>query len=72
MLALRLDPEMESRLAAMAAKTGRTKTFYARQAIALHLEDMEDYYLAEERLRNYVPGTGTPLETLVAEFGLGD
>lgn len=29
-------------------RTGRTKTFYAREAILQHLEDLEDVYLAEE------------------------
>ncbi|EEZ2543610.1 TPA: CopG family transcriptional regulator, partial [Klebsiella pneumoniae] len=29
-------------------KTGRTKTFYAREAILAHLEDLEDYYLSAE------------------------
>ena len=33
MLAIRLDPEIEKRLEALAKKTGRTKTFYAREAI---------------------------------------
>ena len=32
-------------------KTGRTKTFYAREAILQHLEDLEDVYLATQRLR---------------------
>lgn len=50
MLAIRLDPETEKRLDALAKKTGRTKTFYARQAILEHLEDLEDIYLATERL----------------------
>ncbi len=50
MLAIRLDPEIEKRLEELARKTGRTKTFYAREAILEHLEDLEDVYLAEERL----------------------
>lgn len=50
MLALRLPQEIESRLADLAQKTGRTKTFYAREAILEHLDDLEDLYLAEERL----------------------
>ena len=51
MLAIRLKPELEERLDALAKKTGRTKTFYARQAIEEHLEDLEDYYLALEALQ---------------------
>ena len=52
MLAIRLDQEIESRLEQLAKKTGRTKTYYAREAILEHLEDMEDYYLAVETLQN--------------------
>ncbi len=59
MLAIRLKPEMEERLTKLAEKTGRTKTFYARQAIEQHLEDLEDYYLAAQSLekskRSYTP-----------------
>ena len=50
MLALRLPPELDKRLAALAKKTGRTKSFYAREAILRHLEDLEDYHLARRRL----------------------
>jgi len=50
MLALRLPPDIEKRLDALAKKTGRTKSFYAREAILRHIEDLEDYYLAKRRL----------------------
>lgn len=46
MLAIRLSDEIESRLNSLAKQTGRTKTFYAREAILAHLEDLEDYYLS--------------------------
>ena len=49
MLALRLPEELERRLAALAQRTGRSKSFYAREAITEHLDDLEDAYLAEER-----------------------
>lgn len=51
MLSIRLDSETESRLARLAKITGRTKTFYAREAILKHLEDLEDIYLATQRLQ---------------------
>ena len=51
MLAIRLDKKTEDRLASLARKTGRTKTFYAREAILAHLEDMEDAFLAVPRIR---------------------
>jgi RHH-type rel operon transcriptional repressor/antitoxin RelB len=50
MLALRLPDEVERRLDALAKRTGRTKSFYAREAILSHLDDLEDAYLARERL----------------------
>lgn len=50
MLAVRLPPDIESRLEALAKATGRTKTYYVREAILEHLDDLEDLYLAEQRL----------------------
>lgn len=52
MLAIRLPDEIERRLTELAAKTGRTKTYYAREAIMQHLDELEDVYLAHERLNN--------------------
>ena len=43
MLAIRLPEEIESRLAALASRTGRGKTFYAREAILTYLKNLEDY-----------------------------
>jgi RHH-type transcriptional regulator, rel operon repressor / antitoxin RelB len=51
MLALRLPDEIEQRLDDLAAKTGRSKSFYAREAI---LEELEDAYLGAERLKQPV------------------
>jgi RHH-type rel operon transcriptional repressor/antitoxin RelB len=51
MLAIRLDTETEKRLDRLAKKTGRTKTFYVREAILEHLDDLEDIYLATQRLQ---------------------
>jgi RHH-type rel operon transcriptional repressor/antitoxin RelB len=52
MLALRLTSDIEERLNRLAKRTGRTKSFYAREAIVEHLQDLEDYYLASERIKN--------------------
>ena len=49
MLAIRLPEGIEERLDILAKATGRTKTFYAREAILQHLDDLEDIYLAEKR-----------------------
>ena len=66
MLALRLPLDIEKRLTALAKRTGRTKTFYAREAILRHLEDLEDYHLARKRLRRR--GRRVSLETLEREL----
>ena len=50
MLAIRLQKSIEQRLEKLAKRTGRTKSFYVREAILQHLEDLEDVYLAERAL----------------------
>lgn len=68
MLAIRLDSEIEARLEQLARKTGRTKTYYAREAILEHLEDLEDYYLAVEAIQN--PGKLYTADEAKRELGL--
>jgi RHH-type rel operon transcriptional repressor/antitoxin RelB len=46
MLRVRLEPELEQRLDRLARETGRSKSYYARQAILQFIEDREDYVLA--------------------------
>jgi len=50
MTSLRLDKETDSRLTKLAQVTGRTKSFYIRQLLEEHLDDLEDRYIAEQRL----------------------
>jgi RHH-type rel operon transcriptional repressor/antitoxin RelB len=71
MLALRLPPEIEERLDALARRTGRSKSFYAREAILEHLEDLEDLYLAEEALaEHYASGGKTAsMEQVLEKYG---
>ncbi|HVL30458.1 MAG TPA: TraY domain-containing protein [Sphingomicrobium sp.] len=72
MLAVRLDKDIEMRLERLAARTGRTKTFYAREAIEAHLDDLEDFYLAEERLRGFREEDAISLDDLKADLGLAN
>ena len=62
MLALRLPPEIEKRLEALAKKTGLTKSDYAREAMLRQIEDIEDHYLAQRRLSR--GGSRVTLESL--------
>ena len=74
MLALRLPPEIETRLNDLAKRTGRTKSYYARQAVIEHLEDLEDLYLAEQRLIDLRAGRtqAVPIGEVVKNDGLDD
>lgn len=49
-VSLRLPDDLNIRLSNLADKTGRSKTFYMLEAIRDHLDDLEDLYLAEQRL----------------------
>ena len=66
MLALRLPPDLEKRLADLAKRTGRTKSFYAREAIIEHIDDLEDAYLAEKSIEE--GGEPIPLEDLMKKY----
>lgn len=74
MLAIRLPEEIEARLSALASKTGRTKTFYAKEAILKHLDDLEDYYLAAHVAENVRKGKEKTysIDEVRAELGLDD
>lgn len=74
MLAVRLPSEIENRLQTLAQATGRTKTFYVREAILEYLDDLEDLYLAEQRLIDIHTGKAkvVPLEEVMKRYGLGD
>ena len=50
MLSVRVDPDVERRLAELAKRTGRSKAYYARELIEANIEDLEDRCLAEARL----------------------
>jgi RHH-type rel operon transcriptional repressor/antitoxin RelB len=70
MIAVRLPPEVEKRVKKLARKTGRTRTFYVREAILQHLDDLEDYYLTVQRLEENLPGA--PLQEVERRLGLED
>jgi RHH-type transcriptional regulator, rel operon repressor / antitoxin RelB len=58
MLGIRLGPELESRLEKLARKTGRTKSYYAREAIRQYLEDRGDRLLGIAVLERNEPTIG--------------
>ena len=71
---VRLQPEIEARIDALAQRTGRTKAYYLRELIENGLDDLEDYYAAlnvSERIRRGEEKT-RPWEDVRAELGLDD
>lgn len=58
MLSLRLPAVVEARLEDLARRTGRSKSYYAREAILEHLEELEDLYLAEGATAEHLASGG--------------
>ena len=73
-LSIRLEKALDVRLERLAKVTGRTKSFYVKQAIVDQLQDLEDAYLA----RNVATRVATGKERVIAledverELGLED
>ncbi len=74
MLTIRLPADIENRLETLSKTTGRTKTFYAREAILTHLEALEDFYEAKQRLTDLRAGKtqGMRLEEVLKHYCLDD
>jgi len=68
MLGVRLEPELEAKLEKLAKKTGRSKSYYAKEAIRQFLEDREDYLLGLAVLERKEPTIS--LEELERRLGL--
>jgi RHH-type rel operon transcriptional repressor/antitoxin RelB len=73
-ISIRLPEKIEKRLARLAAKTGRSKTYYVTEAILEHLEDLEDSYLAAKRLEDAMKGRSRTytLDEAREKLGLDD
>ena len=69
---VRLSSEIEQRLNALAARTGRSKAYYLREIIEQGLEDVEDYYLAAEVMERIRRGEEEVLTSEEAWRGLDD
>jgi RHH-type transcriptional regulator, rel operon repressor / antitoxin RelB len=71
---VRLEAALETRLDALAQRTGRTKAFYLRELVRRGLDDLEDYYLAAdvvERVRKGEDQTHSTAEVR-KDLGLDD
>ncbi len=74
MLSVRLPEELEKRLEALAKATGRSKTYYVREALIDKIEYLEDLYLAEAVMERLAGGEEktTALADVERELGLAD
>ena len=70
MLGIRLEPELEKKLESLAQETGRSKSYYAREAIRQFLEDREDYLKGIAALERREPTI--TLKELERRLGLDD
>jgi len=70
MLGVRLDEETEARLTHLCAKTGRSKSYYAKLALREFLDDREDYLLGIAELEKQQPTIN--LRDLGKELDLDD
>lgn len=71
-VSIQLPEDVSTRLEALVQLTGRSKTFYLIEAIREHLDDLEDIYIAEQRLIAYREGKtqAVPLEVVMKRYGL--
>jgi len=70
MLGIRLEPELEEKLESLSRETGRSKSYYAREAIRQYLEDREDYLKGIAALERREPTI--TLDELERRLGLAD
>lgn len=73
-VSLRLPDDLASRLTDLAVQTGRSKTYYMIEAIKEHIADLEDLYLAEQRLLEIRSGKSKTysLDEVEKALGLAD
>ena len=72
MLALRLDDELEKRVADLAYRQGRNKSALVREALIRYMEDQEDIEMAEAVLNKMKGQKTLTLEEARRELGLAD
>lgn len=71
-IAVRLTEDQEKRLDALAARTGRSRSFYVKEALETHLDELEERFWADEVVDRWEASDRKtrPLSGLKAELGL--
>ena len=73
-VSIRLDDDLDARLERIARLTGRSKSFYLRQALIEQIEDLEDLFLSRAIVNRVADGRERliPLDVLERELGVDD
>jgi RHH-type rel operon transcriptional repressor/antitoxin RelB len=71
-VAVRLTVDEQRRLDELSARTGRSRSFYVREAIQLHLRDLEERYWEDEVVQEWENSKQAtrPAAELWSELGL--
>ena len=69
---LEIPPKMATRLQELAEQSGNSPSEIVHRAIEAYLDDIEDYIVAGERERSFVPGSGIPLHKILTDLDLDD
>jgi RHH-type rel operon transcriptional repressor/antitoxin RelB len=74
MITITLPEQTEKHFAELARKAGKTIADLALEALVEKMEDLEDIYLAEQRLEDLRAGRSdtVPLEDVMKEYGMDD
>ena len=74
LIGIRIPKSVKDRLDTLARNTGRSRTFYIRQALMEHLDDLEDMYMAQQVLSRVEEGTEEmyPLDDVARDLELDD
>ena len=72
MITINLPSNLEARFEQLANKSGKTMECCAEEAVLEYLQDLEDYFIAEERMTNFDSTKATTLEELEKELGMAN
>lgn len=71
-MSIRLTPEEESRLDRLAKRTGRSKSFYVREALREHLDELEEKFWGDAVVQEWEESdkASRPAQELWDELGV--
>ncbi len=74
MIAIRMPKDIEERLDRLAKKTGRTKTYYVKEAVLEHLDELEEAYSAKKVFEDVKSGKEETvgIDEIIEKYGMED